>query len=175
MNTLTMTKWAIDPTHSEVGFKVKHMMISTVKGNFGSFEVNVETENDDFTNANIEVSIDADSINTNNSDRDAHLKSDDFFNAEEFPKIRFVSTAFDGEKLTGNLTIRDITKEVTLDVDYNGTAVDPYGQTKAGFEISGYINRKDFNLKWNAVTEAGSVVVADKVQLVIDAQLVKQS
>jgi polyisoprenoid-binding protein YceI len=116
-----------------------------------------------------------DSIKTKNADRDAHLKSDDFFNAASFPKITFKSTAFDGEKLTGNLTIRDITKEVTLEVDYNGTAVDPYGQTKAGFEISGSINRKEFGLKWDAVTEAGSIVVADKIQLVIDAQLVKQA
>lgn len=175
MNTLTKTRWAIDPTHSEVGFKVKHMMISTVKGFFQSFEVHAESENEDFTNAAIEVTIDVDSINTGTSDRDAHLKSDDFFNAEQFPQIRFVSKSFDGNKLIGDLTIRDITKEVALDVDYNGTAVDPYGQTKAGFEISGFINRKDFNLKWNAVTEAGSIVVADKVQLVIDAQLVKQA
>ncbi|KAA3637856.1 MAG: polyisoprenoid-binding protein [Bacteroidetes bacterium] len=175
MNTLTMTRWAIDPTHSEVGFKVKHMMISTVKGFFESFEVNVESENDDFTNAAVEVAIDVDSISTGNNDRDAHLKSDDFFNAEQFTQIKFNSKSFDGNKLTGDLTIRDITKEVILDVDYNGTAVDPYGQTKAGFEISGFINRKDFNLKWNAVTEAGSIVVADKVQLVIDAQLVKQA
>lgn len=174
MNTMTATKWAIDPTHSEVGFKVKHMMISTVKGHFETFDVTAETEGDDFNNAAIEVTIDADSIRTKNADRDAHLKSDDFFNAESFPKISFKSTSFDGEKLTGNLTIRDITKEVTLDVEYNGTAVDPYGQTKAGFEISGAINRKDFNLKWDAVTEAGSIVVSDKVQLVIDAQMVKQ-
>ena len=174
MNTMTATKWAIDPTHSEVGFKVKHMMISTVKGHFENFDVTAETEGDDFQNASIEVNIDVDSIKTKNADRDAHLKSDDFFNAESFPKISFKSTAFDGEKLTGFLTIRDITKEVTLDVDYNGTAVDPYGQTKAGFEISGAINRKEFNLKWDAVTEAGSIVVSDKVQLVIDAQMVKQ-
>ncbi len=175
MNTLTKTMWAIDPTHSEVGFKVKHMMISTVKGFFQSFEVNVETDNDDFTNAAIEVNIDVDSISTGNNDRDAHLKSDDFFNAEQFPQIKFISKSFDGNQLTGDLTIRDITKEVVLDVDYNGTAVDPYGQTKAGFEISGNINRKDFNLKWDAVTEAGSIVVSDKVQLVIDAQLVQQA
>jgi polyisoprenoid-binding protein YceI len=175
MNTLTATKWAIDPTHSEVGFKVKHMMISTVKGHFESFDVNVESEDDNFINADIEVNIEVDSIKTKNADRDAHLKSDDFFNAGSFPKITFKSISFDGKKLIGNLTIRDITKEVTLEVDYNGTAVDPYGQTKAGFEISGTINRKEFGLKWDAVTEAGSIVVADKIQLVIDAQLVKQS
>lgn len=175
MNTLSMTKWAIDPTHSEVGFKVKHMMISTVKGHFESFNVNVETEDDDFNNAFIEVSIEVDSIRTKNADRDAHLKSDDFFNAETFPQITFVSTAFNGSKLTGDLTIRNITKEVTLDVDFNGVAVDPYGQTKAGFEISGEINRKEFGLKWDAITEAGSIVVSDKIQLVIDAQFIREA
>ncbi|MCB0649695.1 MAG: YceI family protein [Saprospiraceae bacterium] len=170
-----MTKWAIDPTHSEVGFKVKHMMISTVKGHFESFDVNVETEGDDFNNAFIEVSIDVDSIRTKNADRDAHLKSDDFFNAEAYPQITFVSKGFNGSKLTGDLTIRNITKEVTLDVDFNGIALDPYGQTKAGFEITGEINRKEFGLKWDAITEAGSIVVSDKIQLVIDAQLIREA
>jgi polyisoprenoid-binding protein YceI len=118
--------------------------------------------------------VDIDSINTKNADRDAHLKSDDFFNAEQFPQMTFRSKSFDGENLTGDLTIRDITKEVSLDVDFNGVAVDPYGQTKAGFELTGKINRKDFGLKWSAVTEAGNVVVSDTVKLVIDVQFVKQ-
>lgn len=168
------TKWVIDPTHSEIGFKVKHMMISTVSGQFEKFDAKAETDGDDFSSAKVEVSVDIDSINTKVKDRDAHLKSDDFFNAAEFPVMTFKSTGFDGEKLTGNLTIRDITKEVTLDTEFNGIVTDPYGQTKAGFEISGEINRKDFGLKWSAVTEAGNIVVSDKVKLVIGAQFVKQ-
>ena len=173
METLTKTKWAIDPTHSEISFKVKHMMISTVTGHFDSFNATVEAEDDSFVNADIEVSIDTASINTKNADRDGHLQSDDFFNAAEYPTLNFKSKSFDGSTLVGDLTIRDITKEVSLDVELNGVAVDPYGQTKAGFEISGEINRKDFGLKWDAVTEAGSIVVSDKIKLVIDAQFVR--
>ncbi|GAB1403339.1 YceI family protein [Lentimicrobium sp.] len=168
------TTWSIDPTHSEIAFKVKHMMISTVTGYFDDFEATVETDGDNFNNADIEFSAKTASINTKNKDRDAHLKSDDFFNAEKFPELKFVSKSFDGEKLIGDLTIRDVTKEVNLDVDFNGIAVDPYGQTKAGFEVKGEVNRKDFNLTWNAVTEAGSIVVSDKVKLEIDVQFVKQ-
>jgi polyisoprenoid-binding protein YceI len=146
-------------------------MISTVSGQFEKFDVHVATDSEgDFTNASIDVEIHIDSINTRNSDRDQHLKSDDFFNAEKFPTMTFKSSNFDGEKVTG-----DITKTVTLDVDFNGIAVDPYGQTKAGFELSGEINRKEFGLKWDAVTEAGSVVVSDKVRMIADIQLVKQS
>lgn len=170
------TKWVIDPAHSEMAFKVRHMMISTVTGYFTKFHSEVTTtgEGDDFKNANIQVSIETASLNTSNADRDAHLRSNDFFNAEQYPNITFQSTAFDGEKLTGMLTIRDISKEVTMDVSFNGIVTDPYGQTKAGFEIRGEINRKDFNLNWNAITEAGNIVVSDKVRLEIDAQFVKQ-
>jgi len=168
------TKWNIDSSHSEITFKVKHMMISTVTGYFEKFDANVEAADDTFKNATFKFSADIDSISTKNADRDAHLKSDDFFNAEKFPQLTFESTSFDGNKMTGNLTIRDITKEVTLDVDFNGVAVDGYGQTKAGFEIEGAINRKDFNLSWNAVTEAGSIVVSDKVKLIANIQFVKQ-
>ncbi|MCB9231098.1 MAG: YceI family protein [Bacteroidia bacterium] len=174
METQTKTKWAIDAAHSEVAFKVKHMMISTVRGHFDRFEATVDSQGDDFKHANIQVSIDANSINTANSDRDNHLKSNDFFNGAQYPSITFQSKGFDGHKLTGDLTIREVTREVTLDVDFNGIAVDPYGQTKAGFEISGEINRKDFGLSWSAVTEAGNIVVSDKVRLVIDAQFIKQ-
>ena len=174
METLVKTKWAVDPMHSELGFRVKHMMISTVSGYFENFEVNVKSENKDFKDADIEVRIRVNSINTGEKDRDAHLKSDDFFNAENYPEIVFVSKAYDGLKLIGDLTIRDITRKVELNVEYNGTVLDPYGQTKAGFELSGEINRKDFGLKWNAVTEAGSIVVADKIKLVMGIQLIKQ-
>lgn len=170
------TKWKTDPMHSEISFKVKHMMISTVTGQFEKFDVNVETAGkDDFSDAKITAEIYIDSINTRNGDRDRHLKSDDFFNAEKYPLMTFTSHRFDGEKVTGELTIRDVTKTVTLDVDFNGIAVDPYGQTKAGFELTGEINRKEFGLKWDAVTEAGSVVVSDKVSMIIGVQLVRQA
>jgi len=174
METLTKTVWAVDPTHSEISFKVKHMMISTVRGFFNSFDAKIESEKEDLSDAHFSFSAEIASINTKNEDRDNHLKSDDFFNAEQFPKMTFESTSFDGETITGNLTIRDVTKEVQLTADLNGIAVDPYGQTKAGFEITGEINRKDFGLNWSAVTEAGSIVVSDKVKLIADLQFVKQ-
>ena len=172
--TATTTVWAIDPTHSEISFKVKHMMISTVRGHFDTFSATLESEDETFDHVKAEVVIQTDSINTKNPDRDGHLKSDDFFNAEAFPEIRFESTHCTGTELTGKLTIRDVTKEITLSVTNNGVAVDPYGQTKVGFELSGEISRKEFGLKWNAVTEAGSIVVSDQVQLIIDAQFIRQ-
>lgn len=180
METDVLTKWAIDPTHSEISFKVKHLVISTVTGTFKSFDGTLETDNEDFENAQISFEADIDSIDTNNSDRDTHLKSDDFFNAAEHPKMTFESTSFtktsDGEyKLTGNLTIRGNSQEITLNAEYGGTVVDPYGQTKAGFEVSGKLNRKEFGLKWSAVTEAGSVVVSEEVKLLMSVQFVKQS
>lgn len=168
------TKWKIDPMHSDIAFKVKHMMISTVTGYFEKFNAEVNANGDDFKNAQINFSLDIDSINTKNGDRDGHLKSDDFFSAEKFPKMTFNSTSFDGETLIGDLTIRDVTKTVSLNVESNGVAVDPYGQTKAGFEVTGEINRKDFGLTWSAVTEAGSIVVSDKVKLHMDVQFIKQ-
>lgn len=169
------TNWTIDNTHSEITFKVRHMMISTVTGHFEDFEANAKTDSDDFNNAVIAFSAKTSSINTKNNDRDTHLKSDDFFNSEKYPEMKFLSKSFTGEQLIGDLTIRDVTKEITLDAELNGIAVDPYGQTKAGFEIKGEINRKDFNLSWSAVTEAGSIVVSDKVKLVIDVQFIKQA
>ncbi|OAD92479.1 hypothetical protein A7A78_00790 [Aequorivita soesokkakensis] len=168
------TVWNIDTTHSEINFKVKHMMISTVTGSFEKFDGKVEASNDDFKNGNFSFSAEIDSVNTNNKDRDNHLKSDEFFGAENNPKLTFKSKSFDGNKMIGDLTIKGVTKEVELETEYNGTAVDPYGQTKAGFEFEGQINRKDFGLTWNAVTEAGSVVVSDKVKLIASLQFVKQ-
>ena len=172
---MATTKWILDPSHSEVSFKVKHMMISTVTGHFDEFEASIETEQEDFKNAEMKFSAKVDSINTKNSDRDAHLKSEDFFNATAHPELSFTSTAFDGEKLTGKITLRGVTKEITLEVDYNGIVEDPYGQTKAGFEFTGSLNRKDFGLSWSAVTEAGNVVVSDKVKLIVNAQFIKQN
>jgi len=169
------TNWTIDNTHSEIAFKVKHMMISTVTGHFEDFEATAKSDDDNFTNANFEFTAKTESINTKNEDRDTHLKSDDFFGAEKFPELKFVSKSFDGENLVGDLTIKDVTKEVTLDAELNGVAVDPYGQTKAGFEISGQISRKDFGLTWSAVTEAGSIVVSDKVKMIADIQFTKEA
>lgn len=168
------TNWKLDPTHSEIEFKVKHMMISTVTGSFSEFDATAETEDDSFKNAEFAFNAKVDSISTKNEDRDTHLKSDDFFNAEQFPQLTFKSKSFNGEKMVGDLTIRDVTKEITLDVDFNGIAVDPYGQTKAGLEATGTINRKDFNLSWSAVTEAGNIVVSDKVKLIANLQFIKQ-
>lgn len=167
------TKWVIDPLHSELAFKVKHMMISTVRGHFDNFEVEAETNGENFENANINVNVEIESINTKNTDRDNHLKSADFFDAENHPKMTFISKSFDGENLVGDLTIRGTTKEVSLTADFNGIAVDPYGNTKAGFELSSEISRKEFGLTWNAVTEAGSIVVADKIKLALDVQMMK--
>lgn len=174
MDNSTKTNWSIDTAHSEINFKVKHMMISTVSGSFENFDGTAETDNNDFKNANFKFTAKVDSVNTNNKDRDNHLKSDDFFGSDKFPELTFKSKSFDGNKVTGDLTIKDVTKEITLDAEYNGTAVDPYGQTKAGFEFEGTINRKDFGLTWSAVTEAGSVVVSDKVKLIASLQFIKQ-
>ncbi|UZD22177.1 YceI family protein [Algoriphagus halophytocola] len=175
---MSTTKWTIDPTHSEVAFKVKHLVISTVTGYFKKFEGSAESESEDFDGASVSFTADIDSIDTNQSDRDNHLKSSDFFDAENHPKLKFEGKiANDGGdyKLVGDLTMRGTAKQVELDVDFGGVAGDPYGQTKAGFEIEGKINRKDFGLSWSAVTEAGSVVVSDQVRLLLSVQLVKQA
>lgn len=174
------TTWQLDPTHSEVQFKVKHLMITTVTGYFKNFDVQVETEGEGFSNVNkIKFTTDVDSIDTNNEQRDTHLKSPDFFNAAEFDKIQFVGNdyaATEGEAtLQGDLTIRGVSKPVALQVEYGGTVVDPYGQTKAGFTVTGKISRKDFGLTWSAVTEAGQVVVSDEIKLQAEIQLVKQN
>ena len=176
----TLSKWSIDPMHSEVQFKVKHLVISTVSGFFKSFEGSVETDNENFEHANIDFSIDINSIDTTQPARDEHLKSAEFFDAATYPHIKFKSTSFkkigdDDYALTGNLTIKNVTKPVTLDVEFGGSAADFYGNTKAGFEITGKINRKEFGLTWDGVTEAGSVVVGEDIKLTINAQLLKQA
>lgn len=177
METAVKTIWSIDPTHSEVQFKVKHLVISTVTGTFKKFEGSLESDSEDFDGATASFSIDVDSIDTNVADRDAHLKSDDFFAADKHPQITFTNGVLaksgDDYKLTGDLTMRGVTKNVTLDVELGGVMVDPYGQTKAGFEISGKVNRKDFGLAWSAVTEAGGIVVADEVKLQLNIQVVR--
>lgn len=179
--TQTKTKWVVDPVHSEIQFKVKHMVISTVTGQFERFSGSAESEGDDFEGATVTFEIEADSINTRNKDRDAHLKSDDFFNAEKYPKITFQSkslTKVDDNryKLVGDLTIRDVVKEVTLDVEYGGMVDnDGYGNVKAGFEVTGKVNRKEFGLRWNGVTEAGQIIVSDEVKLLMNVQFAKVS
>ncbi|RNI21909.1 YceI family protein [Rufibacter latericius] len=173
-------KWSTDPMHSEVQFKVKHLMITTVTGYFQTFNAEMETETDDFTTAtSIIFTADVNSINTNNEQRDTHLKSADFFEADTHGEIRFVGNRYektgeDSARLHGDLTIKGTTKPLTLEVEFGGMVVDPYGQTKAGFTLRGKISRKEFGLTWNAVTEAGSVVVSDEIRLNAEIQLVKQ-
>lgn len=173
-------KWVIDPTHSEVQFKVKHLMITTVTGSFNIFDASVETEDEDFMRAKVSFTADVNSISTNNEQRDAHLKSPEFFDAANYPQLKFVATKFesvdnDGSyELYGDLTIRDTTKNIKLDVETGGVIKDPYGNTKAGFSINGKFNRKDFGLTWNAVTEAGGVVVSDDVRIACEIQLIEQ-
>lgn len=178
METQTITKWSLDAAHSQLQFKAKHLVISTVTGLFKDYSVDVNTEGDDFASAEVRVTVKVDSIDTGNDQRDTHLKSDDFFNAEKYPHIKFESTGIkkvDEENfiLSGNLTIRDVTKAVDLKVAFGGVAKDPYGNTKAGFEVEGQVNRKEFGLRWNAVTEAGSMVVGDTIKIVGDIQVVK--
>ncbi|WP_298297651.1 YceI family protein [Hydrotalea sp.] len=175
-----MATYKIDAAHSEVTFKVKHLMIASVTGQFKQFDGSLVAEKDDFTDAKVNFEADVNSITTGNEQRDGHLKSDDFFAADKFPKLTFLSTdiqKLSDEKynLTGNLTIRDVTKTVILDVTYGGQIVDPWGQTKLGFEVEGKINRKDFNLTWSATTETGGIVVSDEVKLHMNIELAKQA
>ncbi|KAA2217559.1 YceI family protein [Chryseobacterium sediminis] len=168
------TKWILDPTHSEITFKVKHMMISNVKGSFRTFTAEIDSDDEFFANAKTTATIQTDSVFTNNTDRDNHLKSAEFFNAEVHPTITFESQALNNS-IVGNLTINGITKPVTLDVDFGGINVDPWGNTKAGFSFEGKINRKDFGLNWNAALEAGGVMVSDDVKIAGELQFVKQA
>ncbi len=174
-----MATYKIDPAHSEIHFKVRHLMITNVTGSFSKFDATLTSDKDDFSDASVSFEADVDSITTGSEQRDGHLKSDDFFAAEKFPQITFVSTGVektgdDEFKITGNLTIRDTIKPTVLNVSYGGTMTDFYGQSKAGFEITGKINRKDFGLTWGGVTEAGGVVLSDEVKLALNVQMTKQ-
>lgn len=177
METAVKTIWNIDPTHTEVQFKVKHLVISTVTGFFKKFSGTIESDSEDFDGASVNFSADINSIDTNQTDRDNHLKSADFFAAEEYPTMDFEGelklVSGNDYQLTGDLTIRGTSKQVEFPVVLGGTMKDPYGNVKSGFEINGKINRKDFGLNWNAVTEAGGIVVSDEVKLQINAQVVK--
>ena len=170
---MSTTKWAIDAAHSNIGFKVKHLLISTVSGHFGTFSGEAETEGDDFSSANVRFTAEVASVKTNDDQRDGHLKTEQFFDAEKFPQISF-NGKLDGTKLTGALSIHGETKEVTLNVEFNGVATDPYGNEKAGFEITGTINRNDFGLTFNVPVASGGVVIGEDVKLWVDIQLLKQ-
>lgn len=175
-----MATYKIDPMHSEITFKVKHLMITNVTGNFKQFDASMEANAEDFSDAKISFEADINSISTGNEQRDTHLKSDDFFSAEQFPKLSFTSTSFTHKGgsdyvLNGDLTIKGNTKPVSLNVEFGGRMTDFYGQDKAGFEISGKINRSEFGLTWSAVTEAGGVVVSDEIKLNLAVQMVKQA
>ena len=176
---MATTNWTLDPTHSELQFKVKHLMITTVTGSLNVLAASLTSESDDFENAQVKFEADTASIDTGNNDRDNHLKSGDFFNADEFPKVSFESTSLtkDGSDYTlkGDLTIKGVTKPVKLAVEFGGIATDPWGNTKAGFTISGKINRTDFGLTWNAALETGGVMVSEEVKILGELQFVKQA
>jgi polyisoprenoid-binding protein YceI len=177
--TITQSKWTLDTAHSEIGFKVKHMMITNVSGSFENFNLKVVTDGSDFSTAKIDFTTDVASITTGNNDRDNHLKSPDFFDAERFPQIRFSSGKIEQKDeetfiLQGNLTIKETTKPVTLNLGLGGTGKDPWGNQKVGFTFSGKINRTDFGLKWNAALETGGVLVSEEVKLFGEIQLVKE-
>ena len=173
-----MATYKIDAAHSDIIFKVKHLMITTVTGQFKSFDATLTAEAEDFSDAAVTFTADINSVDTRSEQRDAHLKSDDFFAAEKYPELKFTSTSFgkngNGYILKGDLTLRDVTKPIELHADFNGVVVDPWGQTKVGFEAEGKIKRKEFGLGWDAVTEAGGVVVSDEVKLQFHVQFVKQ-
>ena len=178
METSIATKtWKIDPMHSEVQFKVKHLVISTVSGYFKQFEGEIQTEKEDFSDAKSQFTAQVNSISTNNEDRDNHLKSDDFFGADQFPTLTFRSGNFKkldatSYEIIGEITIKGVTRIINLHAEFGGIMTDPYGQTKVGFEITGKINRQDFGLRWNAITETGGIVVSDEVKLSANLQFI---
>lgn len=177
---MSTTKWALDPTHSELQFKVKHLMISTVTGQFNQFTAAIETEENDFTRAKVDFTADVDSISTNNAQRDAHLKNTDFFDAPNHPQIIFKGEKLnkvseDEFKLLGTLTMRGISKPVKLDVEFGGVTIDPWGNTRAGFTVSGKVNRQDFGVSFGVVTETGSILLGDEVKITANVQFVKQT
>lgn len=171
---LTPGTWTVDPAHTEVGFVARHLMVTKVRGTFADVEGTVEVA-PDVTKSTVDVTVQMASVDTRSADRDAHLKSADFFDVENYPTMRFVSTSFDGEQLTGDLTIKDVTKPVTFEVEFNGEQADPWGNTKAGFEAEAEVKRADWGLTWNAAIEGGGVLVSDKIKIVLDVQLLKQA
>jgi polyisoprenoid-binding protein YceI len=173
-----LATWALDSTHSIAEFAVKHMVVATAKGRFGAVEGTLQWDGQNFATASVNATIDVTTISTGDVNRDSHLKSDDFFNAEQFPTATFRSKRIDSKdsdefKLVGDLTIRDVTKEVTLDVEFEGQVKDPYGLQRSGFTAQTSINRREFGLNWNAMLEAGGAVVADKVKITIHAEFTR--
>ncbi|HEY3369906.1 MAG TPA: YceI family protein [Prolixibacteraceae bacterium] len=177
----TKTKWSIDPVHSEIGFKVKHLMITNVRGTFKEFDASIYTTGEDFMTSEIDFWMNPASVDTGDADRDAHLKSADFFDVENYKQIHFLGNTYekvdnDGSyELYGELTIKDVTRQIKLDVEFGGVMKDPWGNHKAGFTINGKIKRKDWGLNWNAALETGGVLVAEDVYISCEVQLVKQS
>jgi polyisoprenoid-binding protein YceI len=181
MATAKKTKWVIDASHSEISFKVKHLMITNVKGVFKDFNGSISATGDDIIASEIEFSLNPASIDTGAADRDAHLKSGDFFEVENYKTLDFKGTSIKkGEEpgtfiLTGDLTIKGISKPVKLNVEFGGKMKDPWGNEKAGYSLTGKINRKDWGLNWNAALEAGGVLVSDDVAINCDVQFMKQA
>lgn len=177
--TATRTTWHLDPSHLDLGFAVRHLMISTVKGRFGAATGTVTTDGDDFATAEIEVSIDAASLDTREPARDTHLRSADFFDVERFPAVTFKSRTVTVQPgrgrytVVGDLTIRGISREIALDVTTEGFVRDPWGNEKAGFSAVGHLNRRDFGLTWNVAIESGGVLVGDEVKLHLEVELTK--
>ncbi len=176
--TTAQTKWNLDKSHSKVGFSVSHMVITDVEGNFKDFDATVTTTGEDFSTAKIDFTAKTASVYTENEKRDNHLRSDDFFNAEKYPNLTFKSKSIkqvsdNKYKLTGDLTMRDVTKEVVLDVKFNGIIKDMSGNTRAGFKITGELNRMDYGLKFNALLGTGDAVVGNTVELIINVELIK--
>lgn len=177
---MATTKWTLDPTHSVLGFKIRHLMITNVSGSFKTFNVDVETEDADFGSAKINAEADMASIFTNNEQRDAHLRNSDFFETDAHPKLIFKSAAVEktgdnAYKLNGELTMKSITKPVTLQVEFNGVTKDPWGNERAGFEIKGKINRSDWGINFNSALEAGGMVLGDEVKIESEIELIKQA
>jgi polyisoprenoid-binding protein YceI len=176
---MATTKWVLDPTHSEVEFKVKHLMISTVTGHFSTFSADVTTEGEDFTTSKVTFTVDAASISTNNEQRDGHIKGSDFFDVATYPQLKFVITKIenvdhDGSyNVNGDLTIRNITKNIRLEVEFGGVIKDPWGNTRAGFTVNGKINRKEFGLTWHMTTDTGGIVLGDDVRIHVALELIK--
>ncbi len=174
------TKWVIDPTHSSLGFKIKHLMISNVSGSFKNFQAEVETSEKDFSTAQINLTAEMESITTNNEQRDAHLRNADFFEVEKFPELKFKSTKIektgsDTYDLYGELTLKGIAKPVNLRVEFNGAVKDPWGGERAGFVITGEINRSEWGISFNGVLETGGVVLGEEVKIHSEIELVKQA
>ncbi len=185
---MSITKWNLDPTHSEIHFKVKHLMVSWVTGSFKQFNATIETEGDDLTTAKVHFTADINSISTNNEQRDAHLRTGDFFDAENHPQLIFESNKLekiparagtDGDdenyKLYGTLTMRGTSKKIVLNVEYGGNTQDPWGNTRIGFSISGKINRKDFGVSFSMVSETGGILLGEDVTINANAEFVKQA